>query len=98
MQINCEDFSLLEYNEGCCLKCGDSSEGCLCFSCKCKKCSWYISPEDWNGEKGKCGLIIERRKNFKVIPFASSLKNRNFDCEKLIIKPNDWLNEKNNGN
>jgi len=47
---------------GCCFDCWKSAPGCLCFECKCKKCSWYISPElsgefDSKGKpKGSCKI------------------------------------------
>lgn len=63
-----EDFYLLTKEgetNGCCLLCEDARAGCLCYYCKCRKCYWYIAPEDWNGEKGRCRFALklkERRK------------------------------------
>ena len=60
MQENCKDFS--EYEVGCCLNCEDSYHGCLCYSCKCKKCYYYVPPDesdeyDEDGyEKGACEI------------------------------------------
>ena len=57
---------LLDYygEIGCCLTCDDDDkhfrvngwngidgEGCLCYSCKCTKCDWYLD--------GKCGKVDE---------------------------------------
>lgn len=55
----------LEYNSGCCLKCSESHEGCLCYNCKCKKCYWYTPPEENDGEKGICDLVEELKRERK---------------------------------
>lgn len=80
-----EDYHAIcsyECTQGCCLLCEDAYPGCLCFECKCKKCGWYISPEDWNEEKGKCGLVLkwkkDKEKKFKGI-------SRFIDYNKLPI-------------
>ena len=39
---------------GCCLLCPDAHPECLCYNCKCTKCFWYTSPQDWDGEHGHC--------------------------------------------
>lgn len=52
---------------GCCLLCEDAEEGCLCYDCKCKKCYWYIPPEEWNGENGKCRKTLKLNKRGKEI-------------------------------
>ena len=57
------------YEAGCCLSCGSAHPGCLCYNCKCKKCSHYIHPSDWDGEHGKCDLCIpteEQKKAFAI--------------------------------
>ena len=54
MQEGCEDYYECELDEGCCLKCSESYDGCLCFECKCTKCYWYCPPEEYDGEKGHC--------------------------------------------
>ena len=40
-------------DEGCCLNCSESHEGCLCFDCKCTKCDEYSD--------GNCLLANELR-------------------------------------
>ena len=45
--------------EGCCMTCPDSYPGCLCYDCMCTKCLWYMPPEEYDGEKGHCGMIDE---------------------------------------
>ena len=40
---------------GCCLKCEDAEGGCLCYSCKCKKCYHYSAPE-FEEDKGSCDI------------------------------------------
>jgi hypothetical protein len=54
MQESCFDYSQLQRNCGCCLKCQDFRSGCLCFDCKCSKCYWYLSPDGSGYEKGYC--------------------------------------------
>jgi hypothetical protein len=31
-----------EHGEGCCLKCKEKHDGCLCYDCRCKHCKWYF--------------------------------------------------------
>jgi len=57
MQWECYDYS--DESTGCCLNCPDSREGCLCFSCKCSKCLYYLNPQEWDGVHGKCKLAME---------------------------------------
>lgn len=59
------DYYELE-DRGCCLLCKKAYPGCLCYSCKCKKCFWYVPPE-FSGEfdsfgkpKGSCNKKFER--------------------------------------
>lgn len=59
MQEWCDDYSGME--DGCCLNCPDAEYGCLCYACCCKKCYWYIPPEEYDGEKGRCALAVKRR-------------------------------------
>lgn len=47
--------------DGCCLICSDSEEGCMCFGCKCRKCVHYLDGRctypRCTGEKYRvCGL------------------------------------------
>lgn len=39
---------------GCCLTCEEAQEGCLCYSCKCRKCFNYV-PNGYS-EGGHCDL------------------------------------------
>lgn len=95
MQEWAEDYYVEEYDSGCCLKCSDSYEGCLCFDCKCTKCYWYITPEEWNGENGKCGKVdVLKKERFGVTPFPRDLKKTNINTQDLIITPKRWLKEK----
>jgi hypothetical protein len=41
--------------EGCCLNCSDAHDGCLCFSCKCRKCDWYEF--DYLEDSGYCNKV-----------------------------------------
>jgi len=70
MQINCLDYyEICRFGEGCCLKCPNAEEGCLCPECRCTKCFWYTPPEEHDGEKGHCDktdeLIKEKRRKWK---------------------------------
>lgn len=65
MQEGYQDFSTLEINQGCCLNCSESHEGCLCYDCKCTKCLWYSPPQENDEIKGSCDykeVLKERRK------------------------------------
>ena len=49
---------------GCCLICPNSYDGCLCYECKCSKCSEYEPEGDYDeygNEKGYCSLTSNRR-------------------------------------
>lgn len=85
---SCTDY-YSEKDSGCCLICENSEPGCLCYECKCTKCYWYIEPEDWNGEEGKCGITLKKSVN----PFPLDLKKRYFDVKKLFIKPSQLKKE-----
>ena len=45
MQEGADDWYELAEEDGsdktCCLLCPDQAEGCLCPTCKCRKCYWY---------------------------------------------------------
>lgn len=58
MQEGATDYYELD-DEGCCLVCEDSEEGCLCYNCKCSKCYWYSDSMDGYG--GPCDLAAEFR-------------------------------------
>ena len=47
-------------DEGCCLTCRNSYDGCLCLKCKCKKCKWY---EELEGliKPGRCSYTGEEK-------------------------------------
>lgn len=62
MQEGYEDYY---GEEGCCLNCPDSEEGCLCYNCKCTKCYWYTPPEEYGGEKGDCDKTDELKEQKK---------------------------------
>lgn len=54
MQEDYTDYyeEAVESNEyGCCLVCEEAEEGCLCRTCKCKKCYWYSSNYDDLGSR-----------------------------------------------
>ena len=66
------DYSNLDTGNGCCLNCYDASPGCLCYNCKCSKCYWYSSPQEYDGIKGHCDktdLLKEERKEEKKEEF-----------------------------
>jgi len=64
-----EDFYGMQLNgildSGCCMLCTDRYDGCLCYDCNCTKCYWYIDPENWNGEKGRCRMALKKLENKK---------------------------------
>lgn len=65
-QEDYEDFYGMEkegiISNGCCLLCNSRYDGCLCFDCNCSKCYWLIPAEEWNGEKGRCQLALNKKK------------------------------------
>ena len=83
------DFYLKVHDSGCCLKCSDAEPGCLCYECKCKKCYWYIPPEEWDGESGRCRKAINLKKGIGVVPFPNDLWKKNIKVEE--VKPKEWL-------
>jgi hypothetical protein len=66
MQENCIDYyEELGENDGCCLNCDSSEDGCLCFKCKCRKCYWY----NWNYRECERKedyerLVVEKKEKF----------------------------------
>jgi len=90
MQESCYDYSQEEVGNGCCLNCYEKHDGCLCYKCKCKKCYWYCSPYNYDGNKGHCDkveeLIAENKERFK----KKKEKENGINGEKLKI-----LNEQN---
>ena len=46
---------------GCCFTCLDKYEGCLCFECKCRQCSRYVS------EEARCRLSLEREDKWEEV-------------------------------
>lgn len=82
---------------GCCLNCENAEPGCLCYNCKCTKCSYYIPPEEWNWEKGKCSITLrskaERIKYYdcpkpKAQPPKPNVKTIKFNA---IERKEDWV-------
>lgn len=59
---------------GCCLNCEKAEPGCLCYECKCTQCIHYIPPEEWDGQKGKCGLCVHTKAEKKAWAIAHAPK------------------------
>ncbi len=98
MQIYEEDYyAETEYNEGCCLKCSDKEEGCLCYFCKCTKCYWYITPEEYNFEKGKCGKVShlkQQKKEEWIKKYSENIKKQKLENNKGQSELNDFNDKK----
>lgn len=90
MQYWCVDF----YKEdGCCLSCSNSEEGCLCFNCKCTVCYWYSSPNDYCAEKGYCDLVSElkkRKRNLWIEDYSKSIKKEKLNKNNGQTDLNDF--------
>ena len=76
------DWASEEADSGCCLKCSDSAEGCLCFKCKCKKCYWYDKLDGIDG-KGFCEKANKMR--------TSSVRCPNCDCSMHRLINDDFV-------
>lgn len=74
-------IQLLDYYElddpGCCLICEDAYDGCLCFNCKCSKCSMY-SENDPESES-----IDENGKRYCVLTYTFSYDNQKLSTFKV---------------
>ena len=55
------------FAEGCCLDCEDAEPGCLCYSCKCTKCSHYSKNVDLFEYEGYCTYAREQSYKFEKI-------------------------------
>lgn len=85
MNPDCPDYYIEEVDSGCCLRCSESEIDCLCYDCKCSKCFWYDSPEEYNFEKGHCGMVDVLKKRKMIII------SKKFPCtiySKVGLNPN----------
>lgn len=99
VQEGCFDFYYCEGENGCCLKCVDAEEGCLCHYCKCKECYWYSYVEE--SGKGKCDLVPrlrqegkENRRRMYLIQYQINYK-KSLILEENNIKLSQELESKN---
>ena len=51
----------IDDEHGCCLLCIDAEYECLCYDCKCTKCSWYTPDYGGYNGGGSCDLADEFR-------------------------------------
>ena len=83
--------------DGCCLTCEDSYDGCLCFDCKCKKCEWYEADTDYSGhcEYGQYhpprGYVKTQIQCDTIVAAVRPVLNKSdFDTAIKILKENDF--------
>ena len=96
MQEWCEDFyQSCETDEGCCLNCSDSHEGCLCYDCKCKKCWWYTPPEEWDGIKGHCDMVevLKEERKQEAIDYYQQIEESKSKNSEILKKHNEKILE-----
>jgi hypothetical protein len=85
MSPDVNDYHALE-DPGCCLLCEDAEEGCLCFECKCRKCSHYV-PGAWGG--GRCDLAegSGERQKAEVTPLPEYFRQQKKIREEIDSTP-----------
>lgn len=64
-------------DSGCCLVCDDAEPGCLCFGCKCTKCSRY----DTDLKKCEIAVLIKNRASKISIEY----KDIKYETEKAYL-------------
>jgi hypothetical protein len=85
MQEQCYDYSEDARNCGCCIQCDYAELGCLCFDCKCKKCYWYSSPEEYNGENGHCDKTMSKEEWKEYYEEQGQIRIENYKKKKIEL-------------
>ena len=73
-----------ELDKGCCLRCNNAHEGCLCSLCNCKKCDWYMKELVENKPCKKVEELLAQRKKDYIAKMEALQGNQNDKFNKKI--------------
>ena len=93
MQEREYDYYREPYNTGCCLKCPEAKPGCLCYSCKCKKCYWYRHPHESYSDNGSCDKVkfLKEERKKELRDYYQALEKEKYHKLKRLIKINEKI-------